>query len=810
MISAYAVAHRATGRKSDLEAARKAAGFALDSLRDGSGQVRVSWRRGRAGGPGFLDDNAFLARGLLDLHATDGDARWLKAAAEVVRDAGRFADVSNGGYFFAAERSDLLARPLSLEDSALPSGNAVMAENLARLSHLTGDLGHLRAASAILARGAGRMRSDPRSHAYLIMARDTVRVASAAARRPGEPPPAVAASEQTAAEAAAQAPPAAAPRESGAAPTPAAETGAVDATTLVDGRIVGRANRERVVTSRARAPRGPARPGEAVALEIQAEIKTGWHVNSSQPTLEYLIPTKISLADGSSAKLQSIDYPEGHLVKLKFAEDQLSVYEGRIAIPSRLVLPRDAPAGSVQVPVRLTYQACSDKACLPPETAEFLLAIAVEGEPLAESAAPPPDGGQGAGAVASLGRVEGQDQLSVLLRTRGLLFVAGVVLLGGLALTLTPCVYPMIPVTIGFFANQSADAGWGRRLALPSLYVLGLALTYSVLGVVAGTSGSLFGATLQSPILVGAMILLFVAMALWMFGVYELRLPGWMMQVGAGRSGALGAFVMGLTLGLVAAPCIGPFIVTLLAFVGASGSGFLGFLLFFVLAIGMGLPFLVLGAFSGMLSSLPRSGVWLIYAKKVMGVGLLAVALYFLQPFLSDKVLGYAALGFAALAGLYLAWFEKTRMKGRFWIPLRLATGALVVLVGLYLALPLVRAREEAPWRPYSEATFEEARAAGRPILIDFFAVWCAPCRELDRHTYSDPRVLKEMERFTLLKADLTDEESPLVGALRERYEVFGVPTVVFIDRQGGDRKDLRLTGFEPPDPFLERLRQVL
>jgi len=791
MISAYAVAHRATGRKADLEAARRAAAFALEALRDDSGMVLVSWRRGRAGGPGFLDDNAFLARGLLDLHAADDDPEWLRAASDVVRDAGRFADASGGGYYFSTERPDLIARPQSLDDTALPSGNAVMAENLARLSRLTGDLGHLRAATGILARGAGLMRTAPTSHAYLILARDTAKVV-AAARAPDRP--VVPAASETTSPAAAEPPP------------PLA---------LIEGMVVGRANRERIVTSRVEQPAAPFPPGAAVALEVQVEIKNGWHINSSKPTLEYLIPTRVTLPETAGARLQAVDYPEGHIVKLQFADDQLSVYEGRVTITPRLLLPRDTPAGHLKVPTRLTYQACSDKACLPPETVEFAVQILVEGEPVAEEPVVAQAGDAGnagdAGARGGVpaGRIEGQDQLSVLLRTRGLLFVVGVVFLGGLALTLTPCVYPMIPVTIGFFANQAAGAGWGRRLALPSLYVLGLALTYSALGVVAGSSGSLFGAAMQNPYVVGAMVLLFAGMALWMFGVFELRLPGWMMQVGAGRSGALGAFVMGLTLGLVAAPCIGPFIVTLLAFVGASGSAFLGFLLFFVLAIGMGLPFLVLGAFSGMLSSLPRSGVWLIYAKKVMGVGLLAVALYFLQPFLSDAVLGYAALTFAIVAGLYLAWLETTRLKERWWVPLRVVTGVVVVLIGLWMALPLVRAREEAPWQPYSEAFFEEARAAGRPILIDFYAVWCAPCRELDRHTYSDPRVLKEMERFALLKADLTNEESPLVQTLRERYDVYGVPTVVLIDRQGGDRKDLRVTGFEPPGPFLERLRQV-
>ncbi|HZM70116.1 MAG TPA: DUF255 domain-containing protein [Candidatus Cryosericum sp.] len=801
MISAYAVAHRATGRKADLDAARQAAIFALDSLRDRSGRVLVSWRRGRPGGPGFLDDNAFLARGLLDLHASDGDPRWLRAAAEVVRDAERFADASKGGYFFSTERPDLIARPLSLDDGSLPSGNAVMAENLARLSRLTGDLGNLKAASAILDRGAARMRLAPASHAYLILARDTVRVvASAVAPRPAVEPAAAVGK-------------AGSPTDAGAASPSGAESVHSEPEAHIEGTIVGRANRERVVTSRAQRPRDPVRPGAAAPVEIQVEIKSGWHINSSKPTLEYLIPTRVTLEDTAGARLESVAYPEGHLVKLQFADDRLSVYEGRALMTARLLVPRETPPGPLKVPTRLTYQACSDKACLPPETVEFTVPIQVEGEPVAESpaAAPAaaPAGDETRAASAPLAAIEGEDQLSVLLRTKGLLFVVGVVFVGGLALTLTPCVYPMIPVTIGFFANQSAGAGWGRRLSLPALYVLGLALTYSVLGVLAGTSGGLFGATLQSPFIVGAMALLFVGMALWMFGVYELRLPGWMMQVGAGRSGSLGAFVMGLTLGLVAAPCIGPFIVTLLAFVGASRSAFLGFLLFFVLAVGMGLPFLVLGAFSGMLSSLPRSGVWLIYAKKVMGVGLLAVALYFLQPFLSDAVLGYASLAFALLAGIYLAWLESTRVKERWWIPARLLTGAVVVLAGLYLALPLVRAREAAPWEPYSETSFDSARAAGQPILIDFYAVWCAPCRELDRHTYSDARVLKELQRFALLKADLTNEESPLVQTLRERYDVYGVPTVVFIDRQGSDRKELRLTGFEPPAPFLERLRQV-
>src|SRR5688572_20708600 len=149
------------------------------------------------------------------------------------------------------------------------------------------------------------------------------------------------------------------------------------------------------------------------------------------------------------------------------------------------------------------------------------------------------------------------------------------------------------------------------------------------------------GPPLQHPWIVGGLVVLFVVMALSMFGLFELRLPSSFTRLGGGRRGALGALVMGLTMGLVAAPCIGPFVVGLIAFVGASGDPFFGFWLFFVLAIGMGLPNLVLGIFSGALAGLPRSGAWLIYAKKVMGVALLAVAIYFAQPFLGDRAIGW-------------------------------------------------------------------------------------------------------------------------------------------------------------------------
>jgi len=298
-------------------------------------------------------------------------------------------------------------------------------------------------------------------------------------------------------------------------------------------------------------------------------------------------------------------------------------------------------------------------------------------------------------------------------------------------------------------------------------------------------------------------------MALWMFGVYELRMPGALTRLGGGRVGALGAFLMGLTMGIVAAPCIGPFIVALLVFVSASGDPALGFLLFFVMALGLGLPFLVLGAFSGALSALPRSGVWMIYAKKVMGIAMLAVALYFLQPFLTDRQIGMAALVFAIGSGLYLGWLERSRMASPWFPAVRVAVAVAFVAAGAWLSLPLLAEHPEARWRDYSAAGLEAARDAGRPMVIDFFAEWCLPCKELDRNTFRDREVIESLERFELFKADLTSFESDPVRELRDEFGVIGVPTIVFIDSRGTELTELRLYGFEPPPDFLERLRHV-
>jgi len=789
MISACARAYSMTGNDAYRQAGERAARFVLGNLLK-DGVLRVSWRQGKVGPPGFLDDHAFLARGLLDLYDATGRVVYRDEAARLVRSAERFSDGDRGGYYLsAAEQKDLIVRPKSILDDALPSGNAVMAECLLRLSRALGDAALGAQARRTLDLAAPYVDKYPTSSPYMLLA--------ARLGGPGDLP----AVEPATLKSTAREAPVLAKSALTAAGEDKAPSGA-PGDRVITGTVVGRANPQRVVTTDLTAPDRPVRPGQAVTVSIRLDIQPGWHVNSHTPNLEYLIPTKVEFPEPSGARIDQVIYPEAHLVTLKFADTKLSVYEGKNTIRATLRPARDGAPGKQAVRARLTYQSCSDTTCLAPETVEFVVPIVVEGEPVPASEIGPPASTEPTGAP------EGASGLAAVRKERGLLALLGLVFVGGLALNLTPCIYPMIPVTIGFFASQSS-AGWLRRVALPSLYVLGMALTYSVLGIVAGLSGGLLGSTLQNPFIVGALVVLFVIMALGMFGLFELRLPGAVTRLGGGRRGPLGALVMGLTMGLVAAPCIGPFVVGLLAFVGAAASPVLGFWLFFVMAVGMGLPNLVLGVFSGSLASLPRSGEWLVYAKKVMGIGMLAVALYFLQPFLKDRLMGVLVVVFAIAAGVYIGFLEKTRMASRLFPALKALVGAALIAGGIWFSVPLLAARADAGWVPYSSEALARAGKDGRPVLIDFSAEWCLACKELERFTFTDPRVLDEARRFTLLKADLTQFESPEVRQTRDRFDVVGLPTLVFIDGQGNERKDLRVYGFEDAPAFLARMRQV-
>jgi thiol:disulfide interchange protein DsbD len=267
--------------------------------------------------------------------------------------------------------------------------------------------------------------------------------------------------------------------------------------------------------------------------------------------------------------------------------------------------------------------------------------------------------------------------------------------------------------------------------------------------------------------------------------------------------------------GIIAAPCIGPFVLGLLTYVGARGNPLLGFSLFFVLALGLGVPFLVLATASGSLANLPRSGGWMVWVKKIFGFVLLGMAIYFLtrsERLVPEKFLFPLLAALAAAAALVLAVVDRTTSPGGGFRRVKRATGFLcLALVPAFLFIPqLLAPKTTIRWQAYDEASYQAALAAGRPVIIDFSATWCIPCKELEHVTFASDGVVERAREFVTLKADLTDDRSPVVRDLKQRFQVLGVPTVVFIGRDGAEIQELRFTGVIRPDDFLQKMSLAL
>ncbi len=345
--------------------------------------------------------------------------------------------------------------------------------------------------------------------------------------------------------------------------------------------------------------------------------------------------------------------------------------------------------------------------------------------------------------------------------------------LAGVALNLTPCVYPMLTITVSIFSRTGNNSLLSSFISA-LVYVLGITVMYSALGITAALSGGFFGALLQSPWVLLAIAILMFSMALSMFGLFRVQAPTAVLEkLGRKRVGLGGLFVSGLFVGVFAAPCIGPPVAALLAHVAERQDPVYGFWLFFVMALGLGFPYLLLGTFSHGIKALPKAGAWMVWVDRFFGVVLLGFGAFYLWLAAGSwDLLPVRQAGTAPEAGVHAK------------------AGGLT-------------------WTAYTPEVLKQSLASGRPTVADFYADWCLPCQEMEATTYRNPAVVRAFDRFERIKVDLPDAGNADQMTLAEDNKVYGIPTMLFFDALGKEITSLRTTGYVSSKELLAILEQI-
>ena len=472
----------------------------------------------------------------------------------------------------------------------------------------------------------------------------------------------------------------------------------------------------------------------------------------------------------------------------------------------------------------LIYQACTDEFCLLPKKIPFSLNMT------------------------QMQRTNIASRFHQTLE-KGVLWAFLFVFIAGFLTSLTPCIFPMIPITLSVLGTQMLEQSRLKQSRLKQsrlegfilslCYVFGMGITYALLGVIAATTGSFFGAVLANPLVIFSVVILFILMGLSMYGFFEIQTPQWIQnQLGHKKikKGFKGVFLAGLISGVVASPCVGPVLIGILTYVSQTQDILLGFLLLFTFAMGLGVLFLLLGTFSQLINYLPKSGPWMDIVKFLFGTTMIVMALYYLN-FILEFQYFKATLGlFVITIGIYLYWKVEDKLTRPSQALRKIRTGLSLIcyFIGSLLLFTAFwsfdkenittlkessfvedsqkiesKVQTETHWQEFTDQLFQDGLTQSRPMIIDFTAQWCAVCKALKTHTFSHIDVQMEFKKFLLLRVDATTETKDVARWISD-FKILGLPTLLFYDKNGSLQEDLTLTNFEEPQAFLQRMKKAL
>ncbi len=576
---------------------------------------------------------------------------------------------------------------------------------------------------------------------------------------------------------------------------------------------------------------GFLKPDQAFVLTAESEsadrVTLRWQIAKDY----YLYRDKVAVTAASpKAQLGTPVMPEGKVKHDEYFGEQVVYYDDLV-----VNVPVARTSALTELPLEITYQGCAEAGlCYPPIRKQISVSLApIAGASAAE--APPPGG---ATVTAGTAPVQSeQDALAARIRDGNLLTVLAFFFGAGLLLSFTPCVLPMVPILSGIIvgAGRERPVSRGRAFSLSLAYVLGMALTYTAAGAAFAAAGQQAQAFFQKPWMIVLFAALFVWLALGMFGLFTLQMPAAIqarltaMSNEQKQGTLIGTAIMGALSALVVTACVAPPLVAALAVIGQSGNVVRGASALFALSLGMGAPLLVVGASAGAL--LPKAGAWMDAVKAAFGVMLLGVAVWMLGRLLPGSVTLalWAVLAFVAGFCLLTLGGREVRSGAD---AVRRGFGALAIVYGVLMLIGALAGRAD-PLQPLAGVTsatrgaeanhvafkriktvaeleqeVAAASAAGRPVMLDFYADWCVSCKEMERYTFTDPGVQAEFARASLLQADVTANDAA-DQALLQRFGILGPPTIVFFGADGRERSEYRIVGFKPAGEFRAHIAQA-